>query len=78
MVIEESSNYKKDYRKIIINKHMIREQERINNIKNIILNSKNFQELLCSPYKDIYRIEKKKVILKNIILLMLIVNLDYL
>ena len=37
MVIEESSNYKKDYRKIIINKHMIREQERINNIKNIIL-----------------------------------------
>lgn len=65
MVIEESSNYKKDYRKIIINKHMIREQERINNIKNVILNSKNFQELLCSPYKDIYRIEKKKGNLKE-------------
>lgn len=65
MVIEESSNYKKDYRKIIINKRMIREQERINNIKNVILNSKNFQELLCSPYKDIYRIEKKKGNLKE-------------
>ena len=42
MVIEESSNYKKDYRKIIINKHMIREQERINNIKNIILKEATF------------------------------------
>lgn len=65
MVIQESSNYKKDYKKIIINKHMIKEQERIENIKNIILNSENFQELLCSPYKIIYNIEKKKGNLKE-------------
>lgn len=65
MIINESTAYKKDYRKIIINKHMVKEQEKINNIKNIILISRNFHELLCSPYKDIYYITKKSGNLKE-------------
>ena len=36
MVINESTAYKRDYKKIIINKHMIKEKEKIENIKNII------------------------------------------
>ena len=52
MVIHESSGYKKDYKKIIINKHMIKEKEKIDNIKNIILSSKNLSELLHNPYKN--------------------------
>ena len=67
MVINESTAYKRDYKKIIINKHMIKEKEKIENIKNIILSSNNLQELLCSPYKDIYLLLRKAVILKNII-----------
>ena len=39
MVINESTAYKRDYKKIIINKHMIKEKEKIENIKNIILSS---------------------------------------
>ena len=35
------------------------------NIKNIILSSNNLQELLCSPYKDIYYITKKSGNLKE-------------
>lgn len=65
MIINESTAYKKDYRKIIINKHMVKEQEKINNIKNIILISRSFHELLCSPYKDIYYITKKSGNLKE-------------
>ena len=33
MVINESTAYKRDYKKIIINKHMIKEKEKIENIK---------------------------------------------
>ena len=65
MIINESTAYKKDYRKIIINKHMVKEQEKINNIKNIILISRNFHELLCSPYKNVYYITKKSSNLKG-------------
>ena len=65
MVINESTAYKRDYKKIIINKHMIKEKEKIENIKNIILSSNNLQELLCSPYKDIYYITKKSGNLKE-------------
>ena len=35
---------------------MIKEKEKIENIKNIILSSNNLQELLCSPYKNVYYI----------------------
>lgn len=65
MVIHESSGYKKDYKKIIINKHMIKEKEKIDNIKNIILSSKNLSELLHNPYKNVYYITKKSGNLKE-------------
>ena len=35
------------------------------NIKNIILSSNNLQELLCSPYKNVYYITKKSSNLKE-------------
>ncbi len=65
MIIKESSNYKKDYRKIIISKHMIKEKEKIDSIKNIILISNSLHDVLISPYKNIYYIEKKKGNLKE-------------
>ena len=65
MVIIESKNYIKDYKKIIINKHLTQEMNRIENIKNIILSSKNLQELINSLYKNIYYIVKKSGDLKE-------------
>lgn len=65
MEIIESKNYIRDYKKIIINKHLTNEMNRIENIKNIILISRNFQELINSPYKDIYYITKKSGNLKE-------------
>lgn len=65
MVIRESVNYKKNYKKIIIGKYMDKKMARIDSIKNIILSSRNFKELLCSPYKNIYHIEKKSGNLKE-------------
>ena len=44
---------------------MIREKEKIDSIKNIILSSNNLQELLCSPYKNVYYITKKSSNLKE-------------
>ena len=44
---------------------MIKEKEKIEKIKKIILSSNNIQELLCSPYKDIYYITKKSSNLKE-------------
>ena len=63
MKIIESKNYQKSYKKILKNK--IKEQERIENIKNLIINSKNLHEVIISPYKNIYYIEKKKGNLKE-------------
>lgn len=63
MIITETKRYKKSYQKILKNKK--RELERLNNIKNIIINSENLYILLLSEYKKIYRIEKKKGNLKE-------------
>ena len=65
MVIIKSKKYLKDYQKIIINKNMKKEMERIANIENIFLSYKNMQELYNSPYKNIYHIEQKKANLKE-------------
>ena len=65
MVIIESKNYIKDYKKIIISKHLTKEMERIENIKNVIISSKNLHELINSPYKNIYYITKKSGDLKE-------------
>lgn len=63
--IIESKNYVKDYKKLIINKHLTKEKEKIDNIKNVIIVSNNLQKLINSPYKNVYYIEKKKGDLKE-------------
>ncbi|MBQ3021330.1 MAG: hypothetical protein IJD92_03805 [Bacilli bacterium] len=65
MIITKSKNYNKSYNKYIIKKHLILEKERINNIENIIISSKNLQDLLNNPYKNIYHIEQKQGNLKE-------------
>ncbi len=59
MFIIESKNYKKDYQKKILNKHLKNEMLRIEDIKNLIVASDNLKELINSPYKNIYHIEQK-------------------
>lgn len=44
---------------------MIKEKEKIDSIKNIILISNSLHDVLISPYKNIYYIEKKKGNLKE-------------
>lgn len=59
MVIIKSKQYKKSYNKKILYKHLIKEESRIINIENLIISSKNLQDLINSPYKNIYHIEQK-------------------
>lgn len=65
MIIIKSKNYNKAYNKYIIKKHLIKEKTRIENIENVIINSKNLQELINDPYKNIYHIEQKHNDLKE-------------
>ncbi len=65
MIINKSKNYEKAYNKYILKKHLTREKERLEHIENIIISSKNLQDLLNNPYKNIYHIEKKKCNLKE-------------
>lgn len=65
MVIHESSKYKQSYKRLIVRKHMIREENRINSIKEFIYKYDNLHELLLSSFKNIYYFEKKKNNLKE-------------
>lgn len=65
MKIIESKNYKKDYKKIILDKHLERERNRIENIKSLIIKSDNLQSLLLNGYSKVYYIEKKRGNLKE-------------
>lgn len=65
MIIIKQNKYKKSFKKNIIDKHLEKEKNRINNIENLIINSKNLQSLINSPYKNIYGIEQKKGNLKE-------------
>lgn len=58
MNIIESKKYKISYKKVL--RYKVREKERLENIKNLIISKKNFHELLIDPYKNIYHIEKKQ------------------
>ena len=64
MIINKTSNYKRDLKKLI-KKNMFKEITRINNIESLIIACSNLYELLNSPYKTIYYIEKKKGNLKE-------------
>lgn len=63
MIIIETNKYKKSVQKVLKNKK--RELERLENIKNIIINSENLHKLLLNQFKNIYRIEKKNGNLKE-------------
>lgn len=65
MVIKETSKYKRTYKKYLVDKHLKKEIDRLENIKNVILSSSNLHELITSQYKNIYYIEKKKGNLKE-------------
>ncbi len=65
MIINKSKQYLKDYKKNIINKHLLKEQIRINNIENLIISVSNMKMLLTNPYKNIYHIEQKSGKLKE-------------
>ena len=56
MIIMETSRYKRSLKKILKNKK--RELERLENIKNLILECDNLH-LLLSEFKNVYHIEKK-------------------
>lgn len=63
MIITETSKYKRSLKKILKNK--TRELERLENIKNLILECDNLHLLLLSEFKNVYRIEKKTGDLKE-------------
>lgn len=65
MIIIKDKQYLKSYKKNILDKHLDKEMVRISNIENLIINSKNLQNLINSPYKNIYHIEQKHGNLKE-------------
>lgn len=65
MVIIKSKAYLKNLDKLIIKKNLLKELERINNIENLIIALPTLQDIVCSPFKDIYHIEQKKGNLKE-------------
>lgn len=65
MIINKSKQYLKSYKKNILNKNLLKEKTRIESIENLIINSSNLQNLINSPYKNIYHIEQKKADLKE-------------
>ncbi len=66
MFIKETKQYLKDYKKKIVDKHLKKEITRIDGIKNLLISSTNFKEVMNSPYKQIYNITQKKGNLKEI------------
>lgn len=64
MIIIKTKSYEKSYKKLK-NKHLDKEMLRIEHIENIIIASKNLEDLILNPYKNIYHIESKKGNLKE-------------
>ena len=48
MIINKSKQYLKSYKKDILNKNLVKEKIRIENIENLIINSSNLQSLINS------------------------------
>ena len=66
MKIIKTSMYEKTYKKYIIDKHLKKEKERIEEIEDFISNVENMQELSKNSLSIIYGIQKKKGELKEI------------
>lgn len=59
MKIIKTSGYKKDFQKKIIKKHKKNEQEVIEKIEQLLIQSSNMKELMINPLSNVYNIEKK-------------------
>lgn len=66
MKIIKTANYKKDIQKKIKNMHKKKEEETINKIEELMIQSKNMKELMLNPLSIVYNIEKKTANLKEI------------
>ncbi|MBO6195195.1 MAG: hypothetical protein J6O56_02470 [Bacilli bacterium] len=66
MIIIKTDKFKKTYKKYLVNKHKTEEIRKLEDIENIIIKYNNLQDLLTSPYKKFYYIEKKTGNLKEI------------
>lgn len=66
MRIIKTSKFKKTYKKFLLDKHKYDEIDRLEDIEEVIFGSSNLKELLISPYKKYYNIEKKNGPLKEI------------
>lgn len=66
MKIIKSKSYEKDYKSKIVKLHKYKEMERISNIEELILDSKNLKKVIENPLSIIYGIKKKKGDLKEI------------
>ena len=66
MKIIKTKNYIKDVQKKIRNKHKIKEEERIEAIEELMIQSKNMKELMLYPLSIVYNIEKKTGDLREI------------
>lgn len=66
MRIIKTASYKKDLQKKIKNKHKKNEEETIEAIEELMIQSNNMKELMLNPLSVVYNIEKKKGNLKEI------------
>lgn len=66
MKIIKTSKYKKDLQKKIKNKHMKKEEETIENIEEMLIQSVTMKEVMLNPLALVYNINKKKGDLKEI------------
>lgn len=66
MQIIKTKTYIKDLQKKIKNKYKKKEQETIEAIEELMIQSKNRQEVIINPLSRVYNIEKKQGNLKEI------------
>lgn len=66
MKIIKTKNYLKDIQKKIKNKHKTTEEETIEAIEELMIQSKNMKELMLNPLAMVYNIKKKTGNLKEI------------
>lgn len=65
IIIYKGKKYLKDYKKILVNKHLYKEIERLEKIEGLIIESSNLHDLLKNPLRNVYNIEKKSADLKE-------------
>ena len=58
--------YERTYKKCIVDKHLKKEMDKINEIEDFIYNTDNMQELITNSLSMVYGIQKKKGDLKEI------------